>query len=88
MFIDIGDGNVIQTSNIIAIIDYEFVSSSVLLQEMVDRTEKNQALRGPTADAKSLIVTTYGAYLSTLSVPTLKKRTGMEATIKNIEDYS
>lgn len=88
MFIDIGDENVIQTSNIIAIIDYEFISSSVLLQEMVDRLEEKQRLKGPTVDAKSMMVTIDGAYLSTLSVSTLKKRTGMEATIKNIEDYS
>jgi regulator of extracellular matrix RemA (YlzA/DUF370 family) len=88
MFIDIGNGNVIRTSSIIAIIDYEFISSSVLLQDMINRAKEDNALKGPSVDAKSMMVTTDATYLSTLSVSTLKKRTGIEASIRNTEDYS
>ncbi|MCF3944015.1 extracellular matrix regulator RemB [Oceanobacillus alkalisoli] len=87
MFIDIGNGNVIQSSTIIAIIDYELISSSVLLQEMVDQAKQEKTLKGPTVQAKSMMVTTKGTYVSTLSVATLKKRTSIKATIKHMEDY-
>lgn len=88
MFIDIGNGNVIQSSDIIAIIDYELISSSLLLQEMVERAKKERKTKGPTVHAKSMMVTTQATYFSTLSVATLKKRTGLKSTIKNLEDYS
>lgn len=87
MFIDIGNGNVIQSSTIIAIIDYELISSSVLLQEMIDKADLQKTLKGPTIHAKSMMVTTEGTYVSALSVATLKKRTSIKATIKHMEDY-
>lgn len=87
MFIDIGNGEMIQSSEIITMIDYELVPSSGLLQEMVTRAKEEKQLKGSVDEAKSLLVTTEGIYLSTLSVPTLKKRTSIKAALKNIEEF-
>lgn len=89
MFIDIGNGTIIQTSKIIVMIDYELVSSSGLLKEMEDKAkETNMLIDCSDDETKSLIVTTESVYLSSLSVPTLKKRTSVKAALKNLEDYS
>ncbi len=89
MFIDIGNGTIIQTSKIIAMIDYELVSSSGLLKEMEEKAKETNILIDRSDDeTKSLIVTTESVYLSSLSVPTLKKRTSVKAALKNLEDYS
>ena len=87
MFIDIGNGEMIQSSEIITMIDYELVPSSGLLQEMVTRAKEEKQLKGSVDEAKSLLVTTEGIYLRTLSVPNLKKRTSIKAALKNIEEF-
>ena len=87
MFIEIGNGNIIQSSKIVAMIDYELVRSSSSLQEMLDRAKTENKLKGSLEDVKSLTVTTDAIYVSSLSVPTLKKRTSMKAAFKNIEDF-
>ncbi|MCM3740120.1 DUF370 domain-containing protein [Oceanobacillus luteolus] len=88
MFIDIGNGNVIQTSTIVAMIDYELISSSGLLQEMVNQEKEEENIKGPRRYVKSMVVTTEETYFSTLSIATLKKRTSIKSVIKHIDDYS
>lgn len=88
MFIDIGNGNVIRSNDIIAIIDYELISSSVILEEMIETEKENNRLKGPSYQTKSVMITKNYTYYSALSVATLKKRTNMKATISNLDDYS
>lgn len=88
MFIDIGNGNVICSKDIIAILDYELISSSVILEEMIEREKQDERLKGPSIHTKSVMITKNNTYYSTLSVPTLRKRTSIKATLSNLEDYS
>jgi len=84
MFIHIGNGNVIQTNDIVSIIDQDIISSSVVMEEMMD----NIKMIGPSEEAKSLVITDDVTYFSSLSVATLKKRASMISTISKLEDYT
>jgi len=84
MFIHIGNGNVIQTNDIVSIIDQDIISSSVVMEEMVN----NIKVIGPSEEAKSLVITDDVTYFSSLSVATLKKRASMISTISKLEDYT
>ena len=88
MFIDIGNGNVIRAVDIIAIIDYELISSSVILEEMIKGENEDQRIKGPSIQIKSVMITRNHTYYSTLSVGTLKKRASMQATIDHLDDYT
>jgi regulator of extracellular matrix RemA (YlzA/DUF370 family) len=88
MFIHIGNGNVIRSRNVIAIIDYQFISSSTIMEEMVSEAKRQKKLVGPTVDAKSVMITRETIYFSTLSVTTLKKRASIISTISKLDDYS
>lgn len=88
MFIHIGNANVIQTENIITIIDRNVISSSTIMEEMVDAAKKQGKIGGPMAEAKSVVITNDIIYFSSLSVPTLKKRASMISTISKLEDYT
>lgn len=84
MFIHIGDSNIISTDDIISIVDYNLISSSVIMEELMQ--EKEQV--GPKEEIKSVVITQNIAYLSTLAVSTLTKRASLISTINNLEDYS
>lgn len=84
MFIHIGNGNVIQTNDIVSIIDQDIISSSVVMEEMMN----NIKVIGPSEEAKSLVITDDVTYFSSLSVATLKKRASMISTISKLEDYT
>lgn len=84
MFIHIGDGNVIRTNDIISIIDQDVISSSLVMEEMM----QNVKTAGPDTKTKSIVITTDIIYSSTLSVATLKKRASMISTISKLEDYT
>lgn len=84
MFIHIGNGNVIQTNDIVSIIDQDIISSSVVMEEMMN----NIKVIGPSEEAKSLVITDDVTYFSPLSVATLKKRASMISTISKLEDYT
>jgi len=84
MFIHIGNGNVIQTDDIITIIDQDIISSSVAMEEMM----KNVKIIGANEETKSLVITEDVTYFSTLSVATLKKRASMISTISKLDDYT
>ncbi|HLR68785.1 extracellular matrix regulator RemB [Virgibacillus alimentarius] len=88
MFIHLGNANVIQSRNIISIVDYNIISSSVIMEEMVAASKKQDKIMGEETDAKSVVITKDIIYFSTLSVPTLQKRASMISTISKLEDYS
>lgn len=84
VFIHIEDDNVIQTDDIIAIIDYAIISSSVIMEEMLDSKQKI----GDETLAKSVVITDDIIYLSSLSVATLKKRTSIISMVNKLDDYT
>ncbi|ENH98455.1 hypothetical protein J416_00075 [Gracilibacillus halophilus YIM-C55.5] len=89
MFIHIGDDHVIQSQEVIAIIDYQLASSSTINEEMVtDMRKKEKAIVTNEQQTKAIVVTSNYIYYSPLSVLTLKKRASMISTISKLEDYS
>ncbi|WP_042220858.1 extracellular matrix regulator RemB [Oceanobacillus manasiensis] len=88
MFIHIGNDNVIRSRDVIAIVDYNLISSSTIMEEMMETAGKEKKLVGPTVDAKSVMITKEIIYYSTLSVSTLKKRASMISTISKLDDFS
>ncbi|SES14929.1 protein of unknown function [Gracilibacillus ureilyticus] len=89
MFIHIGDDHVIQSENVVAIIDYSLISSSTINDEMLQQlNEKKQTVVSDESAVKSIVVTTNKVYYSPLSVLTLKKRASMISTISKLENYS
>ncbi|MFC4024174.1 extracellular matrix regulator RemB [Oceanobacillus longus] len=88
MFIHIGNGNVIQSEEIIAIIDCNLISSSVIIDEMMTASKREKKVIGPKKDAKAVMITKDYIYYSTLSVSTLKKRSSIISTINKLDDYS
>ncbi|KAB8136270.1 DUF370 domain-containing protein [Gracilibacillus oryzae] len=89
MFIHIGDDHVIQSENVVAIIDYSLVNSSTINDEMLQElNNKNMVVTADDSVTKSIVVTPDKVYYSPLSVLTLKKRASMISTISKLEDYS
>lgn len=88
MFMHIGNDHVISSNDIIAIVDYNLISSSSIMEEMITKSNKQKRVMGPINDAKSVMVTTEIIYYSTLSVATLKKRASMISTISKLDDFS
>ncbi|WP_067727760.1 extracellular matrix regulator RemB [Oceanobacillus damuensis] len=88
MFIHIGNGNVINSEDIIAIIDYNLISSSTIIDEMMTASKRKKKVAGPKKGAKAVMITKEMIYFSTLSVSTLKKRSSMVSTINKLDDYS
>ncbi len=88
MFIHIGNDNVIRSQDVVAIIDYNLISSSTIMEEMMENAGKEKKVVGPTVDAKSVMITKEIIYYSTLSVSTLKKRASMISTISKLDDFS
>lgn len=86
MFIHIGNGNVIQSDDIITIIDRNVITSSSIMEEMM--MQKKDETTGPKSEAKSVVLTKNHIFYSTLSVTTLKKRASMISTISRLDDYS
>ena len=88
MFIHIGSDHVVRSRDIIAIIDYQLISSSTIMDEMMIESEKKHRIYGPKSEAKSVMITKDKIYYSTLSVTTLKKRASMISMISNLDDFS
>lgn len=87
MFIHIGDGNVIHSDEIIAIIDYSLISSSTIMDEMMTTAKQTKKVIGPKTNTKSIMITKDLIYCSNLSVNTLKKRSSITSTINKLDDY-
>lgn len=88
MFINLGNNNTVRSRNIISIVDYSVVTSSSILEEMIDEKKKQAKVTGVKSTAKSIIVAEDLIYYSSLSVPTLKKRTSLTSMVKKFERYS
>lgn len=88
MFIHLGNDHVIQSKSIITIIEQSVISSSSIMEEMIDNLRKKSKVYGPIRNAKSVVITSESVYFSSLSVPTLKKRAKITDTISKLEDYS
>lgn len=88
MFIHIGNDNVIQSKDVISIIDRNIISSSIIMEEMMNNVKSQERVYGPTDEAKSVVITNEQVYFSTLSVSTLKKRASMISTISKLDDFS
>lgn len=89
MFIHIGDDQVIRSEEVVAIIDKQLVSSSLINEEMLFNQRKNKQVEEASNDpSKSLVITQDRIYHSPLSVFTLKKRASMMNTISKLENYS
>lgn len=88
MFIHIGNDHVIQSEEVIAIVDFHLISSSTIMEEMMAGARAEKKVIGSTRHAKSVMITTGNIFYSTLSVSTLKKRASMISTISKMDDYS
>lgn len=88
MFIHIGNDHVVRSKDVVAIIDYQLISSSIIMDEMMKESKKQNKIYGSKWDAKSVMITKEKIYYSTLSVSTLKKRASMISTISKLDDFS
>ncbi|UOR10748.1 extracellular matrix regulator RemB [Halobacillus amylolyticus] len=89
MFIHIGDDHVIQSKDVISIIDYSLMTSSSIIEEMIFNQRKNkQVVETEEDSAKSIVITKGYIYFSPLSVYTLKKRANMMSTLNKLEDFT
>ncbi|ASK61759.1 DUF370 domain-containing protein [Virgibacillus phasianinus] len=88
MFIHIGNDNVIQSKDVVSIIDRNIISSSSIMEEMIERATKAKLIVTPKEEAKSVVITNDYIYFSSLSVATLKKRASMISTISKLDDYT
>lgn len=89
MFIHIGEGNVVKSDEVIAIIDCDLISSSSITEEMVfNRRKEKQVVETEEYEPKAMIITEEEIYFSPLSVATLKKRGNMQTTLNKLDDFS
>ncbi|SDY34293.1 MULTISPECIES: extracellular matrix regulator RemB [Salimicrobium] len=89
MFIHIGEGNIVKSEEVVAIIDCELLSSSTITEEMVfNRRKEKQVVETEGYEPKAMVVTEEVLYFSPLSVATLKKRGKMQNTLDKLDDYS
>ncbi|MGM8212873.1 extracellular matrix regulator RemB [Virgibacillus sp. W0430] len=86
MFVHIGNDYVLQSKDIISIIDRNLIQSSSIIKEMMQVARERRKIKGTKREAKSIVITDDFIYYSTLSIPTLKKRSSMISTI-NTTDY-
>lgn len=88
LFMYIGEDQVIQSSDVVSIINLNVVYSSVVMEEMMSSNIKKGLVLGNKATAKSVIITIKEIYYSPLSIITLKKRSTMLSTLSKLDDYT
>ncbi|GGF17294.1 hypothetical protein GCM10010954_14950 [Halobacillus andaensis] len=89
MFIHIGDDHVIQSKDVVSIIDHTLLSSSSIIEEMIFNQRKNKrVVETDENEAKSIVITKDYIYFSPLSVYTLKKRANMMTSLNRLEDFT
>ena len=89
MFIHIGDDHVIQSKDVVAIIDHSLIGSSSIIEEMIfNQRKEKRVIETEDYQAKAIVITSDVIYFSPLSVFTLKKRANMMTTLNKLEDYS
>jgi hypothetical protein len=88
MFMHIGNNQVIQTSDIIVMINQQDIEVSSINEEMIDYAEQEDDDLDYDEDVvKTIIFTNDGVYYSPLAIPTLKKRTSIKAILSQQESY-
>lgn len=88
LFVYIGEDQVIQSKDIVSIIDLNVIYSSVVMESMMSANQDNGLIMGNKSTAKSVIITPKEIHYSPLSIPTLKKRSTMLSTLTGLDDYS
>jgi len=88
LFIHIGNGNVIREKDVIALVDYQLISSSVIMEQMISEARKQDKVVGCNEEVKSVMITSDIVYYSPLSVSALKKRAGTKSIVAKLDDYS
>jgi len=87
LFIHIGDENVIRSEEVIAILDYSLFHSSTIIQELIfKQREKGNVIDSDYEEAKSIVITIDKIYFSSLSVPTLNRRSHLSYMLENVDD--
>lgn len=74
LFTYIGNDSVIESKQIIFILDYQLLQSSLHFKNCIQKHEKAQTIFGSQEDAKSVIMTDDGIYYSPFATSTLKNR--------------
>ena len=88
MFMHIGNNQVIQTSDIIVMINQQDIEVSSINEEMIDYAEQEDDDLDYDEDVvKTIIFTNDGVYYSPLASPTLKMRTSIKAILSQQESY-
>lgn len=87
MFIHIGNSNAVRTKNIIAIIDYSLYASSGVIGNIVNADDSQTKIIKIKQTPKSVVITNDLIYYSSLSVYTLRKRSGYDSVMKNAEKF-
>jgi extracellular matrix regulatory protein B len=74
VFIHLGEETVIQSKDVIAIIDGELINSSTILNEFIELNHSKNNIVEINGSIKSIVVTTNQIYFSPLATSTLKRR--------------
>lgn len=81
LFIYIGNDHVIESKQIISILDFQLIRSSSKLKKLIEKRKKDERVFGIEEDAKSIIITDDSLYYSPFSTYTLKKREELHKVI-------
>jgi hypothetical protein len=73
LFIHLGDDVIVNTRDVIAILNRQLLSSSPIVSEFMEN-QKGEIIILSDGKAKSVVVTDHQIYLSSLAPNTLKKR--------------
>lgn len=85
LFIYIGNDHVIESKQIISILEFQLIHSSLKLKQLINKMENNDRVFGIQADAKSIIITDDSIYYSPFATLTLKKREELYAAMNQVE---
>lgn len=83
LFIYIGNDHVIESKQIISILDFQLIHLE--LKKMIEHRKEVKQVFGKQEDAKSIILTEDTVYYSPFSTITLKNREEMYPTINELE---
>jgi extracellular matrix regulatory protein B len=87
LFIHIGEDVVVQTKDVVAIIDGQVIESSTITSEFLRKQHDNKPIVKITkAIVKSIVITDKNIYFSPLSSSTLKRRSQFQNTLETIEE--
>lgn len=87
LFIQISNDHKIRSRDIVTIIEYDVLSSSTIMNEMIEHKQTLGHVIGSVAEAKSIIITDQNIYYSSLAIPTLKKRSSIGSMLSRTKEY-